>query len=212
MFFIGDFFYLKYYSYICIKKLKTMKTFVTISLIILTSIVYTIHNFFPETHSLFVLNPNDFELYQIVTSLFTHNSVLHFLFNIIIILVIGTKLEQKIGSNKLALGFFLIGILSNVLWTLYSNDPVSGMSGSIYGLLVMFVITHREYKTHLVFLPKFKFSIVYILLLTFLLELILMFFSDLKIAHSMHLTGMIIGAAYTFLVVNVSKPKEIIKQ
>jgi len=146
---------------------------------------------------LFILNPRDLKILQLVSSIFLHGSFFHLFLNCYALYFFGQVLEQKIGQRKFLEIFFISGIVGNLLYllTVYINIippiPALGASGAIYGILGALVIFAPE-LTLLVFgiIPlKIKEAAI----LWFVLELVGTFDISSGIASAAHLGGLVAG-------------------
>ena len=74
--------------------------------------------------------------YQLVTSAFLHFEILHLLFNMYALYVIGPPLEDHLGRLRFAALYGLSALGGSVMVYLFSqpNVPTVGASGAIYGL------------------------------------------------------------------------------
>lgn len=73
-----------------------------------------------------------------VTSIFLHASLEHILVNMVVLLVFGTLLEQRVGSKRLLLIFIVAGVIGNIGYQITATSPFTlgiGASGAIYGLM-----------------------------------------------------------------------------
>ncbi len=79
---------------------------------------------------------DDNEWWRIITSMFLHGSLFHFLGNAIIgLYVLSGALERLIGSKKFIFIYFLSGIGAGLLVTFTSEAVTIGASGAIFGAL-----------------------------------------------------------------------------
>lgn len=75
------------------------------------------------------------ELWRLVTPIFMHFSLLHILFNLLWVWIVGTRMEPTQGSRPL-LGLVLFSALaSNLAQYLISGPMFGGMSGVVFALL-----------------------------------------------------------------------------
>ena len=74
--------------------------------------------------------------YRLVTSAFVHSGLLHLLFNMYALYVLGPPLERHLGRLRFALLYGLSALGGSVLVYLFSaiNAPTVGASGAVYGL------------------------------------------------------------------------------
>ena len=79
------------------------------------------------------------EIYRLITYMFIHGGLIHLLFNMYALFVLGTLLERYLRSKKLFLcTYFICGIiagLSPILWLPYGVVYSVGSSGAIFGLV-----------------------------------------------------------------------------
>ncbi len=74
------------------------------------------------------------ELWRLVTPIFIHFSLLHFLFNMSWVLMLGSQIEWRLGSRAL-LGLVLVAaVLSNLAQYFWHGPNFGGMSGVAYAL------------------------------------------------------------------------------
>jgi membrane associated rhomboid family serine protease len=94
----------------------------------------------------------DGEFWRIVTPIFIHFGIVHFLFNMVALFSFGVELERLYGQVRYILIFFLTGIFGNLL-TMFmdmGDRPViaAGASGSLFGLLgAMIAFYYRNRDT-----------------------------------------------------------------
>ena len=85
------------------------------------------------------------EYYRLVTSAFLHDGLLHILFNMYALYVIGPTLELVLGRWRYA-AVYLLGALGGSVATLLFADPLSatiGASGAIFGLFAAALVLSR---------------------------------------------------------------------
>jgi membrane associated rhomboid family serine protease len=84
--------------------------------------------------------------YRLLTAQFVHGGVLHLLFNMYVLYIVGPGLEQALGRLRYLVLFLLSGFTGAVASYLF-NDPrvlSVGASGAIFGLLgAVLVVQHR---------------------------------------------------------------------
>ena len=108
-------------------------------------------------HRLGALDPYsvviDHQYWRLLTALFLHYGIVHLLFNLFALYVLGPALERTIGSVRFALCYFISGLGSTsgvILLTLIHlirPGEVVGASGCIMGVVgawAGFLIRHRE--------------------------------------------------------------------
>lgn len=91
------------------------------------------------------------ETYRIFTSMFLHFGIEHLINNMLVLFVLGSRLERVIGSLRFAVIYFLGGIAGNVVSLLYDlrqgEAAVSaGASGAVFavmGGMILVVLCNR---------------------------------------------------------------------
>lgn len=87
-----------------------------------------------------------YEYYRLVTSMFLHYGVMHLLFNMWALYVVGPPLEQWLGRLRFGTLYALSGLGGSVLVYLLSplNSATAGASGAIFGLFgAIFVVARK---------------------------------------------------------------------
>ena len=95
----------------------------------------------------FAINPLG-EYYRFITALFVHGSILHIVFNMLILHSLGTALEPRLGTAKFAILYFGAGIGGGIA-SILVNHPLTfsiGASGAIFGLMGAFIVFARKYR------------------------------------------------------------------
>jgi membrane associated rhomboid family serine protease len=90
--------------------------------------------------SMLVRTPADLlqKVSTMVTSQFLHGGWLHLLSNMVVLLFLGKKLEERIGPLKFLLFYLASGIAGNIVYAVFhlsSHEPVLGASGAVAGVL-----------------------------------------------------------------------------
>ena len=134
--------------------------------------------------------------WTLVSYIFLHTSLLHLLFNMLVLYFFGTALEKRVGNRQLLAIFFTAGILSAIGYTFLSRPifnispvPMVGASGAIYGVFAALTMLEPDIRVYVYFVPmKLKYALVLFALLDFL-----MVNSSDMIAHTAHLSGLFVG-------------------
>lgn len=143
---------------------------------------------------------NNGALYQLVTANFLHIQVLHFIFNMYSLIVVGRLVDYFYGGKKLLITYVIGGIAASLLTYLggmieQSNILSLGASGSIFalvGLLIGGVLKKPRYGMDL------PFSLGEILPFV-IISLSLGFIPGSSINNWAHLGGLIAGILLGFL-------------
>ncbi|MCR4661785.1 MAG: rhomboid family intramembrane serine protease, partial [Clostridia bacterium] len=101
---------------------------------------------FGALHKLLVL---DGEIYRLITSMFLHIGVIHLLFNIYVLYVIGSQIENFYGKVKYLIIYFISGIIGGLFSCVLSNSLSAGASGAIFGLLGSLLYFGYNYRVFL---------------------------------------------------------------
>ena len=93
----------------------------------------------------------NFELYRLVTSAFLHNGLLHLLFNMYALYILGPQLENFFGKFKFLIIYLFSAIAGNLLSLLFMADNVVsiGASGAIFGLMGALLYFGYHYRVYL---------------------------------------------------------------
>jgi membrane associated rhomboid family serine protease len=93
-----------------------------------------------------------------VTSQFLHAGWLHLLSNMVVLLFLGRKLEERIGSLKFLAFYLASGIAGNIVYAAFhlgSHQPVLGASGAVAGVLAASLLCNPNGIVWLPGLPIF---------------------------------------------------------
>lgn len=137
-------------------------------------------------------------VWQLVTYFFIHGGFWHLFWNMFVLWMFGTEIENYWGRKAFLKYYFFTGIGSGLitfLCSLNSSIPVVGASGAIYGILVAFGMLFPERYIYFYFLIpiKAKYFVWIMAGITF--------FSTLSpnisnISHLTHLGGLLVGYLY----------------
>jgi len=75
------------------------------------------------------------EFWRLITPALVHFSVAHLLVSLICLIDLGSAIEARQGTGRLAILFLTIGIGSNLAQTYLEGPATCGISGVLYGLL-----------------------------------------------------------------------------
>ena len=135
-----------------------------------------------------MLGKDPSELYRLITSIFLHGGLLHFLCNMYSLYIIGREIESFFGKIKYVIIFILSGLIGNLLTMLFLQDRVIsiGASGAIFGLLGAMLYFGYYYRIYLGAVMKSE--IVPIIILNLLIG-----FSVAGINNIAHIGGLVGG-------------------
>lgn len=91
------------------------------------------------------------EVYRLITSAFLHAGLLHLIFNMYALYIIGPQLESFFGRTKYLIIYLVSAIIGNLLSLLFLSDTyVSvGASGAIFGLFGSLLYFGYHYRVYL---------------------------------------------------------------
>jgi rhomboid protease GluP len=141
----------------------------------------------------FILDENEY--FRLITGMFLHANVFHFLMNMYVLYYLGGHMEQLIGPRKFLLLYFFSGIVSSLVIT-YFGDPQTvtvGASGAIFGImggLFMLTILRKNW-----FDPRTIRSIQNLMVLNLILTFVIA-----NISIFGHLGGLVAGILLFFII------------
>lgn len=148
-----------------------------------------------------------FYVWQLVTYNFMHADLFHILFNMLILWMIGSELENQWGSKFFIKYYAICGISAGIFYLIVqaffrgqamNSIPMMGSSGAIYGLLVAYGIIYSE-RTML-FMMIFPMKAKHFVMVLAAIEFVsTVFYSRSGVANAAHLGGMIVGFGFLFL-------------
>jgi membrane associated rhomboid family serine protease len=141
-------------------------------------------------------------VWQLVTYIFLHGSILHILFNMLGLWMFGSELEQVWGTRQFTKFFFVCGIGAGItiVAAAYFFDgtnlliPTIGASGAVYGILLAFGMLFPDRIIYWVIFPiPAKYFVMILGGLAFFSSIST---SNSGVAHVAHLGGMLCGYIY----------------
>jgi membrane associated rhomboid family serine protease len=175
---------------------------VTRNILIINILIFLACNVFKSLVfylALFPVESGYFNLYQLVTFMFTQTALWHLFFNMFAVFMFGRVLENYWGSKKFLIYYMICGIGSGLIQLLVCHltgafYPTIGASGAVFGILLAFGMLFPNAPLYLWFIPipiKAKYFVVGY----GLIELYLGFANRVgdNVAHFAHLGGMLFG-------------------
>lgn len=141
------------------------------------------------------------EIWRLFTPCLLHADILHLIFNMMWLAVLGKQMEERLGKARYLLFILIVGILSNCAQYLMGGSNFLGFSGVLCGMLA-FVWVRRKYAAWegyqlqpgtLGFITFFILLMVAIQLFSFFAEYFWNFPIIPGIANTAHLSGAFIG-------------------
>ena len=138
-------------------------------------------------------------VYQLVSYIFLHGSILHLLFNGLGLFFFGPALEERWGTGKFLAFFLGTGVAGGVLAMLLEPNslvPVIGASGAVYGILAASAVLFPNAVIYLYMIIPVRAKWLIIGLGAY--EFFMLFRGGVGVSHEAHLGGMISGGLYVF--------------
>jgi membrane associated rhomboid family serine protease len=158
----------------------------------------------PVTQALIYYPPFTYtQPWRMITSVFAHSpsSILHILFNMFSLFVLGPELERMVGRWRFGALFLLSGLGGSVAVLLTSpNSAVIGASGAIFGLFGAYFVIARHLGSN-----------SRQLIIVIVINLVIGFVVP-GIAWQAHVGGLIIGALVAFVFVRTREPQKLVIQ
>lgn len=148
-------------------------------------------------------NIREGEVWRLVTPIFLHGSLLHILFNMAWLWVLGRQIEERIGAWRLCLMVIILAAIPNIAQYLMSGPAFLGFSGVVVGM-AGFVWMREKIapwegyplqRVIIVFLFVYVIAMVALELISFFLQYFHLVQLALPIANTAHVVGGIIGIA-----------------
>lgn len=169
---------------------------VTAALIVINTITfYVIYIYFGDVDAM------PFTSYLVTLfSFFLHADFYHLFGNMLFLWVFGSFLEDRIGSSRFLLYYFICEIGASLLHTVVDGRPSIGASGAIAGVMGIYLCRFHYSKIKTVvpiFFFKININAKWLLLLWLIRDVYDAFYTADNVAHWAHiggfLTGIIIG-------------------
>ena len=144
------------------------------------------------------------QVWRLVSPDFLHFSLLHIVFNMLMLWTLGGQLEIRKGSIAFLSMALFVSIVSNLAQLIDTGYLFGGMSGVVYGLVGYCWVWRRVSPD--IFLPDalFRFSIIWLLIgYTPLTE----WLGIGRMANSAHLYGLLSGLLWGWLTTNLGAKK-----
>lgn len=98
-------------------------------------------------------------LLNLLSATFMHGSVMHIFGNMLFLFAMGSVLEERLGKLKFLSIYLVAGILGNVAQTMFepsSSIPIVGASGSVSGLMGVFLFLYPKVKIPAFFVIMYR--------------------------------------------------------
>jgi len=135
----------------------------------------------------------------LLTSMFLHGGAFHLFFNMYVLFMFGTLLENRIRTKKFLVLYFLSGIFASFVASFFYSRAL-GASGAIFGILGAIIILIPNLKVMPLFIPipmdLWKALLVFTILDIFLFS---------NIAVMAHIAGGIFGILFGLVIKKTQK-------
>ena len=139
------------------KVFKSKIPYITYILILINVIAYIYTYFIGDSNNIinaFAINGpavRSGEYYRLITGIFLHGGLIHIIFNMYALYVIGSQLESFLGKIKYTIIYFLSGISGGLLSMILSGSNIYsiGASGAIFGLMGALLYFGLQYRVYL---------------------------------------------------------------
>lgn len=174
---------------------------VTYSIIALCVVIYIAQLFSSQVTDALFYHPvlTEVQPWRMVTSLFVHSpgSLLHIMFNMFSLFVIGPPLELALGRMRFLSLYLLSGLGGSVAVLLLTPlTGVLGASGAIFGLLGAFFIIQRS-------LGGRNVQIMIVIAINLVLGFVIP-----NVAWQAHLGGLIVGGIVAYVLLKTRVPRK----
>jgi len=133
-------------------------------------------------------------LHRLISAAWLHADLLHLLGNVLVIILVGVPLEQRLGRGRF-LTIYLIGVLGgNIGWTLANWESWTlciGASGAAFGLLGCYLACWPRDEIEFPLILIRRWPVAWIALFKFALEIMQYPNATSNVAHLAHITGFI---------------------
>ena len=141
------------------------------------------------------------QVWRLITPVFLHAGILHILFNMLWLWLLGKQVEERAGAMRYLLLSLIVGIVSNCAQYYMSGFSFIGYSGIICGLAGYIWIRQRVapwegyplQKGTAFFLMIFVLGVAALQTLSFLASLVGMISWTLPFANTAHVVGALVG-------------------
>ncbi|HTV47194.1 MAG TPA: rhomboid family intramembrane serine protease [Phycisphaerae bacterium] len=161
----------------------------------------------PGVVNYFLLDPEHFQLSQLIGSAFIHGGYWHLFGNMFFLWLFGNAVNARLGHWKFLAIYFCAAVFSAIFYLLFGPKmPMLGASGAIMGIMGAFLILYPRNNVSCIWCFFFRFgttefSCYWLLALYFVLNILGLIDSNDHVAHISHIAGFVFGVAVTSLLV-----------
>jgi membrane associated rhomboid family serine protease len=139
--------------------------------------------------------------------MFVHGDIMHILFNMLILILIGSPFESRVGRTNFAIIYFTAGIAGALLFSAFNLGAFTfliGASGAIFGILGAFAVLYPrdEVTMFLGFIILPRVPVIFVAVGLGLLETMYVTAGvSFGVAHLAHIGGLVSGIFMAPLIV-----------
>ena len=171
--------------------------FLSISLLVVYVFQFLLGDVLIANFALFAPSVTNGQWWSLITAGFLHGSIIHLLFNVYILWVLGSQLENIVGKVKFIIIYFgslLGGSLASYLFSPFGSYSI-GASGAIFGLMGAMLVVGRKRNLDI---SQITTLVVINVVIGFVLS---------GIDWRAHLGGLAAGALITWVLINATSLK-----
>jgi membrane associated rhomboid family serine protease len=171
--------------------------FLSISLLVVYVFQFLLGDVLIANFALFAPSVANGQWWLLITAGFLHGSIIHLLFNVYILWVLGSQLENIVGKSKFIIIYFgslLGGSLASYLFSPFGSYSI-GASGAIFGLMGAMLVVGRKRNLDI---SQITTLVVINVVIGFVLS---------GIDWRAHLGGLAAGAFITWVLINATSLK-----
>ena len=171
--------------------------FLSISLLVVYVFQFLLGDVLIANFALFAPSVTNGQWWLLITAGFLHGSIIHLLFNVYILWVLGAQLENIVGKNKFIIIYFgslLGGSLASYLFSPFGSYSI-GASGAIFGFMGAMLVVGRKRNLDI---SQITTLVVINVVIGFVLS---------GIDWRAHLGGLAVGALITWVLINATSLK-----
>ncbi len=159
-------------------------------------VVFILQIIFPIITDIFKLTTSEVitHPWTLITAIFLHGSIVHLLYNMFALALFGTILENYIGTKRFLSIFFLSGLLASLASIPFYN-AVLGASGAIFGIIGALAVLKPKMVVWIYYIPMPMFVVAIIYAAIDILGV----FVPSNVANIAHLSGIVVGIVFAFI-------------
>jgi membrane associated rhomboid family serine protease len=155
------------------------------------------------------LKPNDFTFLQLFSCQFAHADALHLVGNMFFLFCFGNAVNAKLGHFLFLICYLSLGTVASMGWLLFGNgQPALGASGSIMGILGMFLVFFPRNDVKVFYLMSYAIagslyvSSIYLILSYLVCDFLGTLYGGGGVAYVAHLAGSLAGILVALIMVD----------